>query len=118
MPPKTFAQLAIENGLLSEAQAEECREQLAAEVAAGKPRRSLEETAVQKGFMTPEAARALHTALERLARVAVLDPAAEDHGGAGAGQVLGVARPRQGRGRRRQQPRLQQPLVPATGAAA
>ncbi|MHC4914651.1 MAG: serine/threonine protein kinase [Planctomycetota bacterium] len=68
MPPKTFPQLAIENGLLNEAQVEECREVLAQEVAAGKPRRPVEEVIVERGYMTAEAARALNTALERLAR--------------------------------------------------
>jgi serine/threonine-protein kinase len=68
MPAKTFPQLALENGLLTENQVEECREVLAQEVAAGKPRRPIEEVIIQKGYMTAEAARALNTALERLAR--------------------------------------------------
>ncbi len=68
MPPKSFPQLAIENGLLTETQVEECREFLAQEVAAGKPRRPLEQIIIEKGYMTPEAGRALNTALERLAR--------------------------------------------------
>jgi serine/threonine-protein kinase len=68
MPPKSFPQLAIENGLLTEAQVEECREAMAQEISAGKPRRSIEELAVAMGFVTAEAARAMNTALERLAR--------------------------------------------------
>jgi eukaryotic-like serine/threonine-protein kinase len=68
MPAKTFAQLAIENGLLTETQVEECREALAQEVAAGNVRRPVEELVIEKGYMTAEAARALNTALERLAR--------------------------------------------------
>jgi len=68
MPAKTFAQLALENGLLTETQVEECRESLAHEVAAGKARRPIQEIIIEKGYMTAEAARALNTALERLAR--------------------------------------------------
>ncbi len=68
MPPKSFPQLAIENGLLTETQIEECREVLAQEVAAGKARRPLDQVIIEKGYMTAEAARAVNTALERLAR--------------------------------------------------
>jgi serine/threonine-protein kinase len=68
MPAKSFAQLAIENGLLTEAQVEQCRQFVEAEAAAGRPRRPLEEVVVDKGFLTADAARALNTALERLAR--------------------------------------------------
>ena len=65
---KTFTQLAMENGLLTEAQVEECRQAIEAEAAAGRERRPIEDVVVQKGYLSAEAARALNTALERLAR--------------------------------------------------
>ncbi len=67
MPPKTFTQLAIENGLLNEAQADECQKIAESETAAGRPKRA-DEVVIEKGYLTAEAARALNTALERLAR--------------------------------------------------
>ena len=67
MSAKTFAQLALENGLLTEAQVEDCRKLVESEAAAGRPKR-LEDLAVERGYLTAEAARALNTALERLAR--------------------------------------------------
>ncbi len=68
MAPKTFPQLAVENGLLTEEQIEECREALAKDVANGAERLPLEEVLVQKGYITNEAVKSLKTALDRLTR--------------------------------------------------
>ncbi|MFH0939502.1 MAG: serine/threonine-protein kinase [Planctomycetota bacterium] len=65
---KTFEQLAIENGLISETQAQEClalQEQLRN---SGEPVRSVEEIMLEKGFMNAEAIHAVETALDRMMR--------------------------------------------------
>ncbi|MGD0092618.1 MAG: serine/threonine-protein kinase [Planctomycetota bacterium] len=66
--PKTFEQLAVENGLVSDVQVQEC---LAAQDAARSEDREpeqIETIMVAKGFMTPEEVRAIKTALDRMSR--------------------------------------------------
>jgi eukaryotic-like serine/threonine-protein kinase len=66
--PKTFEQLAVENGLVTEVQVREC---LAAQEDARKDDRDpepVEDIMVSKGFMSQEEVRAVKTALGRMTR--------------------------------------------------
>jgi serine/threonine protein kinase len=66
--PKSFEQLAVENGLVSEVQVQEC---LAVQDGARSDDREpepIEAIMVAKGFMTQEEVRAIKTALDRMSR--------------------------------------------------
>jgi len=66
--PKTFEQLAVENGLVSEVQVREC---LAVQDESRRQDRdpeAIEEILVAKGFMRQEEVRAIKTALDRMSR--------------------------------------------------
>ena len=68
MPPKTFEQIAIENGLVTEAEVAKAREKQRAEGEAGAPARRIDQILVADGALTEAQSRAIRTALGRLKR--------------------------------------------------